>query len=81
MAVCIVLGRIIGYRLDTANTAAYLLQLGLRPGDVLIAINNIPFSDSRNLSPLIHTAASMEEIPTHYTRRGQSHVIALGALV
>ena len=73
-------GRVIGYRLDNVNTAAYLRQLGLRPGDVLTAINNVPLSDSRNLSPLIHTAASMEEIQIHYTRRGQPRVIALGAL-
>lgn len=73
-------GRVIGYRLDPVNTAAYLRQLGLRPGDVLTAINNVPLSDSRNLSPLIHTAASMDEIHIHYTRRGQPRVIALGAL-
>lgn len=72
-------GRVIGYRLDHVNTAAYLRQLGLRPGDVLTAINDVQLSDSRSLSPLIHTVASMEEIQIHYTRRGQPRVIALGA--
>lgn len=73
-------GRVIGYRLDNVNMAAYLRQLGLRPGDVLTAVNNVPLSDARSLSPLIHAVASMEKIQIHYNRRGQPRVIALGEL-
>lgn len=72
-------GRVIGYRLDNVTTAGHLRQLGLRPGDVLTAINDVPMGDTRNLAPLVAAVAGMKEIQIHYIRRGQPRVIALGA--
>lgn len=73
-------GRTVGYRLDNVNIAAHFRQLGLRPGDVLTAINDVPVSDTRKLAPLMDAVADMKEIQIHYIRRGQPRVIALGAL-
>lgn len=72
-------GRVVGYSLDAANIPSYLRRLGLRPGDILTAVNDIPLHDTRKISELATDVMSTKEIQIHYTRRGQLRVIALGA--
>lgn len=73
-------GQILGYRLENENSVAVLRRLGLRSGDILTAINDVPLTNGRQIAELSTQLPTTKEVQIHYLRRGTPRVMVFSAL-
>lgn len=70
-------GKLTGYRIYPAGNSPLFTQLGLRPGDVVTAVNNIPLTDPAQSMRILSTVKTSEQISVTLLRNGQSQTVQL----
>ena len=72
-------GKLSGYRVfPTGNTTAFT-QLGLRPGDIVTAVNGIPLADPAQSMRVLSSLKTSEQISITVLRDGQPQTLELDA--
>lgn len=70
-------GKLTGYRIYPAGNSPLFTQMGLRPGDVVTAVNGIPLTDPAQSMRIMSTVKTSDQITLTLTRNGQSQTVAL----
>ena len=65
-------GKLMGYRVYPASNSPVFAQLGLKPGDVVTAVNGIPLTNPAQSMQLLSALKTSEQISITLTRNGQS---------
>jgi len=66
-----------GYRVYPGRNSQAFLSLGLRPGDLVIAINNTPLDDPARGEEIFHTLSSSSEAHVTVMRNGRQQDLTL----
>ena len=70
-------GKLTGYRIYPAGNSPLFAQMGLRPGDVVTAVNGIPLTDPAQSMRVLSTVKTSDQITLTLLRNGQSQTVAL----
>ena len=70
-------GKLTGYRIYPAGNAPLFSQMGLRPGDVVTAVNGIPLTDPAQSMRVLSAVKTSDQITVTLMRNGQSQTVAL----
>ncbi len=70
-------GRIAGLRVSTAGDAALMARLGLRPSDIVTAVNGIPVDSVARGQQILDSLGSATEVRVTVTRDGMPAELAL----
>ena len=70
-------GKLTGYRIYPAGNSPLFTQLGLRPGDVVTAVNGIPLTDPAQSIRILSTVKTSEQISVTLLRNGQPQTVQL----
>lgn len=65
-------GKLTGYRIYPAGNPSQFNQLGLKPGDVVSAVNGIPLTDPAQSMRVLSSLRTSEQISVTLIRNGQS---------
>lgn len=65
-------GKLTGYRIYPAGNPAQFNQLGLRPGDVVSAVNGIPLTDPGQSMRVLSSLKTSEQVSVTLIRNGQT---------
>jgi general secretion pathway protein C len=66
-----------GYRVYPGRNRAAFVQLGLRPGDLVTAINGTPLDDPARGEEIFRTIGSQPEVRVSVTRNGRQQELVL----
>lgn len=70
-------GKLTGYRIYPAGNPSMFNQLGLRPGDVVTAVNGIPLTDPAQSMRVLSSLKTTEQVSVNLTRNGQQQTQVL----
>lgn len=70
-------GRMIGYRLRPGRDAGALMKLGLRPGDIVTAINGMSMADAAGRTELLRNIANATQFNVDMRRNGKPFSITI----
>lgn len=70
-------GKLTGYRIYPAGNPSVFNQLGLRPGDVVTAVNGIPLTDPAQSMRVLSSLKTSEQVSVTLTRNGQQQTQVL----
>jgi general secretion pathway protein C len=70
-------GKLSGYRVYPSGNSPVFAQLGLKPGDVVTAVNGIPLTNPAQSMQLLSALKTSEQISITLTRNGQSQTQVL----
>ena len=70
-------GKLTGYRVYPSGNSPLFAQLGLRPGDVVTAVNGIPLTDPAQSMRILAAVKTSDQITVTLLRNGQSQTVAL----
>ncbi|MBN8483119.1 MAG: PDZ domain-containing protein, partial [Xanthomonadales bacterium] len=70
-------GRVAGLRVSTAGDAALMARLGLRPSDIVTAVNGIPVDSVARGQQILESLGSATEVRVTVTRDGMPAELAL----
>ena len=65
-------GKLTGYRIYPAGNPSQFNQLGLKPGDVVTAVNGIPLTDPAQSMRVLSSLKTSEQVSITLTRNGQT---------
>jgi len=70
-------GKLTGYRIYPAGNPTTFNQLGLKPGDVVTAVNGIPLTDPAQSMKVLSSLKTTEQVSVTLTRNGQQQTQVL----
>ncbi len=70
-------GKLTGYRIYPAGNPSAFNQLGLKPGDVVTAVNGIPLTDPAQSMRVMSSLKTSDQVSITLTRNGQSQTQVL----
>jgi general secretion pathway protein C len=70
-------GKLTGYRIYPAGNPSMFNQLGLKPGDVVTAVNGIPLTDPAQSMRVLSSLKTTEQVSVSLTRNGQQQTQVL----
>jgi general secretion pathway protein C len=70
-------GKLTGYRIYPAGNPGVFNQLGLKPGDVVTAVNGIPLTDPAQSMRVLSSLKTTEQVSVSLTRNGQQQTQVL----
>jgi general secretion pathway protein C len=70
-------GKVTGFRVYPGRNRVAFMSLGLRPGDVVTAINGTPLDDKDRGEEIMRTIGSSSEVQVTVTRAGQQQELTL----
>jgi len=70
-------GKVTGFRVYPGRNRSMFMGLGLRPGDVVTAINGTPLDDKDRGEEILHTIGSASEVQVTVIRGGQTQDLTL----
>ena len=70
-------GKLTGYRIYPAGNTPLFAQMGLRPGDVVTAVNGIPLTDPAQSMRILAAVKTSDQITVTLLRNGQSQTVPL----
>ena len=70
-------GKLTGYRIYPAGNPSMFNQLGLKPGDVVTAVNGIPLTDPAQSMRVLSSLKTSEQVSVTLTRNGQQQTQVL----
>jgi general secretion pathway protein C len=70
-------GKVTGFRVYPGRNRVAFMSLGLRPGDVVTAINGTPLDDKDRGEEIMRTIGSSSEVQVTVTRAGQQQDLTL----
>jgi general secretion pathway protein C len=72
-------GKLSGYRVFPTGNSTAFTQLGLRPGDIVTAVNGIPLADPAQSMRVLSSLKTSEQISITVLRDGQPQTLELDA--
>ena len=70
-------GKLTGYRIYPTGNSPLFAQMGLRPGDVVTAVNGIPLTDPAQSMRILSAVKTSDQITVTLLRNGQSQTVPL----
>ena len=70
-------GKLTGYRIYPTGNTPLFAQMGLRPGDVVTAVNGIPLTDPAQSMRILSAVKTSDQIAVTLLRNGQSLTVPL----
>lgn len=70
-------GKLTGYRIYPAGNPSTFNQLGLKPGDIVTAVNGIPLTDPAQSMRVLSSLKTSEQVSVTLTRNGQQQTQVL----